>query len=234
MIGVAQRTWHLNGDEFAPEPLEMQAEVAAAAMADARSGGDLAAAVDGLGVVHCLSWPYDDPAGRLAAAIGISPGTSACSSMSGTVGQHFVGAAADRIAAGESDVELVVGAEALDTKRRLKKVGERPAWSHRNPEPPGMPFDTPFHDAEVAHEVFQAWLTFACSRHRTAGPGSVPHRSCTGSVGGAVGATERGCRGKPACLVPDCSHGFRSGHRNPGQPNGRLSVHQEDGGGDGR
>ena len=54
-----------------------------------------------------------------------------------------------------------MGAEALDTKRRLKKAGERPAWSHRHPEPPGFPFEAPFHPAEIAHEVFQAWLTFA-------------------------------------------------------------------------
>ena len=45
--------------------------------------------------------------------------------------------------------------------RRLKKAGERPAWSHRDPEKQPFPFEAPFHPAEVAHEVFQAWLTFA-------------------------------------------------------------------------
>ena len=56
---------------------------------------------------------------------------------------------------------MITGAEALDTVRRLKKAGERLAWSHRDPEPPPFPFEAPFHPAEVAHEVFQAWLTFA-------------------------------------------------------------------------
>jgi acetyl-CoA C-acetyltransferase len=161
IIGVAQRTWHLSGDEQAPEPLHMQAEVVRAAAADAGASGSVLDAVDGLDVVYCMSWPYDDPAGRLAAALGIEPARRAYSGIGGTVPQQLLGAAADRILRGESDVQVVVGAEALDTKRRLKKAGERPAWSHRDPEPPGMPFEAPFHPAEVAHEVFQAWLTFA-------------------------------------------------------------------------
>jgi acetyl-CoA C-acetyltransferase len=185
VIGVAQRTWHLHGDDYAPEPLEMQAEVAAGAISDAGATGDLAAAVDGLGLVHCLSWPYDDPCGRLATAVGISPTLTRYTSMSGTVGQELVGEAANRIAAGESEVELVVGGEALDTKRRLKRAGERPAWSHRSPEPPGIPIDTPFHDAEVAHEVFQAWLTFAVrdiARRARVGTRPEQHREHLGQL----------------------------------------------------
>jgi acetyl-CoA C-acetyltransferase len=69
--------------------------------------------------------------------------------------------AAGGILRGELDVALVVGAEALATVRRLKRAGERPPWSHRDPERKPFPFEAPFHPAEVAHEVFQAWLTFA-------------------------------------------------------------------------
>src|SRR5437764_916775 len=43
--------------------------------------------------------------------------------------------------------------------RRAKKQGRRLPWSHRNPEKAPFPFEAPFHAAEVAHEVFQAWLT---------------------------------------------------------------------------
>lgn len=161
IIGVAQRTWHLTGDEQAPEPLEMQTEVVRSAAADAGARGDVLALVDGLDVVYCMSWPYDDPAGRLAGSLGITPVRTDASGMGGTVPQQLLGDAAVRILAGDAEVQVVVGAEALDTKRRLKKSGERPAWSHRHPHPPGMPFEAPFHPAEVAHEVFQAWLTFA-------------------------------------------------------------------------
>jgi acetyl-CoA C-acetyltransferase len=185
VIGVAQRTWHLAGDEWAPEPLAMQAEVVGAAATDAEASGDVLAAVDGLDVVHCMSWPYDDPTGRLCEATGMSPARSAYSGIGGTVPQQLLNAAAHRIRAGEADVEVVVGAEALDTKRRMKKAGERPAWSHRHPEPPAFPFEAPFHPAEVAHEVFQAWLTFAVrdvARRAATGVGPEEHRARLGRL----------------------------------------------------
>ena len=53
------------------------------------------------------------------------------------------------------------GAEALDTVRRLKKAGERPQWSFKPEDKRPFPFEAPFHPAEVAHEVFQAYTTFA-------------------------------------------------------------------------
>ena len=68
---------------------------------------------------------------------------------------------ARRIADGELDVALVVGAEALDTQRRYKKAGERFPYSFKPDAKPEFPWEAPFHPAEVAHDVFQAWLTFA-------------------------------------------------------------------------
>lgn len=185
VIGVAQRTWHLDGDEQAPEPLAMQAHVARAAAEDASGRGDVLAAVDGLDVVYCMSWPYDDPCGRLAERLGISPSRVAYSGIGGTVPQQLLNAAAARILDGSADVQLVVGAEALDTKRRLKRAGERPAWSHRHPDPPDFPFEAPFHPAEVAHEVFQAWLTFAVrdiARRAAHGEAPEPHRERLGRL----------------------------------------------------
>jgi acetyl-CoA C-acetyltransferase len=109
-----------------------------------------------------MSWPYDDPTGRLAQALRIAPEDRALTGIGGTVPQQTLwDDAAASILGGRADVAVVVGAEALDTVRRLKKAGERPAWSHRDPERKPFPFEAPFHPAEVAHEVFQAWLTFA-------------------------------------------------------------------------
>jgi hypothetical protein len=82
--------------------------------------------------------------------------STACSSSAVAIGE-----AARRIAAGDADVCVVAGGEALDTVRRLKKAGERPAWSYRDPERKPFPFEAPFHPAEIAHEVFQAYTTFA-------------------------------------------------------------------------
>lgn len=185
VIGVAQRTWHLLDEEWSPEPLEMQAEVVAAAIADAGATGELAAAVDGLDVVYCMTWPYDDPAGRLAERVGLRPRRSSYSGIGGTVPQLLLGAAAERMLAGESEVEIVTGAEALDTTRRMRKVGATPEWSHLHPDPPPFPFEAPFHPAELAHEVLQAWLTFAVrdiARRAALGAEPEAHRESLGRL----------------------------------------------------
>ena len=71
------------------------------------------------------------------------------------------------------DVAVVCGGRGPRHEAAAKKAGERLAWSHRHPEPPPFPFEAPFHPAEVAHEVFQAWLTFAVLRRGPAGPPGV-------------------------------------------------------------
>ncbi len=80
LIGVGQRTWHLSGDEQAPEPLAMMAEVVCRAVADcdASSGEEaLLAAVDDLRVVYCMSWPYDDLPGGWATRCACGPAVAA-------------------------------------------------------------------------------------------------------------------------------------------------------------
>jgi len=159
VIGVAQRTWRPGDD--APEPLVMWEQVARAAAADTGADpGRVLGALDRLQVLFCQSWPYDDPPGRLAERLGVAPRDQRSSGIGGTTPQQLLDEAATAMLSGELDVALVVGGEALATLRRLKKAGERPAWSHRDPERRPFPFEAPFHPAEVAHEVFQAWLTF--------------------------------------------------------------------------
>src|SRR5207302_2756558 len=161
LIGVAQRTWRPEGaGDLGPEPLSMWEEVSRAAARDS-GRADVVELVESVDVVYCQSWPYDDPPGRLAAALGCGPGRSRYSGIGGTTPQVLVDEAALAMLRGELDLALVVGAECLDTVRRLKKQGERPRWSFRDPERKPFPFEAPFHPAEVAHEVFQAWLTFA-------------------------------------------------------------------------
>lgn len=160
IVGVAQVRPEV-GDGPGPEPLALWEEATRAAAADAGARTDLLAAIESLQVVYCQSWPYDDPAGRLAAALGSEPGHRHYSGIGGTTPQVLVADLAERILAGEVDVGVVCGGEALATKRRLKKAGDQPDWSHRDPEPGPFPFEAPFHPAEVAHEVFQAYLTFA-------------------------------------------------------------------------
>lgn len=142
-------------------------------------------AIDALDVVYCQSWPYDDPAGRLAAAVGASPRRSAYSGIGGTTPLSLLGAAAERIRAGTSDVGAVVAGEALATIRRLRKAGDRPDWSHRDPVKRPFPFEAPLHPAEVAHGVFQAYTTFAMrdlARRAHLGLAVPDHREAVGRL----------------------------------------------------
>ena len=136
------------------EPLDAWADALVATGVDPST-------VDTLDVVYCQSWQYDDPARRLAERVGASPKLARYSGIGGTTPLVLVQEAADRILRGQADVCAIVGGEALDTVRRLKKAGEKPAWSHRDPERKPFPFEAPFHPAEIAHEVFQAYTTFA-------------------------------------------------------------------------
>lgn len=173
VIGVAQRTIR-PPEGPAPEPLELWAEVSRQAARDA-DGSDVLGAIDDLNVVFCQSWPYDDPAGRLATALDLSPGGRHYSGLGGTVAQTLLAGAAEKILSGRSRVSLLVGGEALATVRRAKKAGARLPWSHRHSEKVPFPFEAPFHPAEVTHEIFHAYLTFAMRDvARRAARGTVP------------------------------------------------------------
>ncbi|MGZ6998327.1 MAG: acetyl-CoA synthetase [Acidimicrobiia bacterium] len=161
VVGVGSRTGHPRdtGELGAPEPLAMWEEAARAAEADAQA--PLLGAVDDLEIVYCHTWQYDDPCRRLRDRLGVSPRRAHYSGIGGTTPQVLLQDAAARIAHDDADVALVVGAEALDTQRRYKKAGERYPYSFRPEVKPAFPWEAPFHPAELAHEVFQAWLTFA-------------------------------------------------------------------------
>ncbi|HEX2738195.1 MAG TPA: acetyl-CoA synthetase, partial [Acidimicrobiia bacterium] len=164
IIGVGRRTWHPEdvGAAGAPEPLEMWEQVVRQAASDS-GAPQVLDRLDSAQIVYCQSWPYDDPVGRLVDRIGggCAPRHRHYSGIGGTTPQVLMQNAAESIVRGELDCALVVGAESLATVRNLKKAGERPPWSFRDPDKKPFPFEAPFHPAEIAHEVFQAWLTFA-------------------------------------------------------------------------
>lgn len=165
VIGVAQETWRstFEGGE-APEPLNMWETVARAAATDASPTAgpqNLIELLESVQVVYCQSWQYDDPPGRLCDVLNTSPAHRFYSGLSGTTPQQLVNSTARSIIDGEMDLALIVGAEALATKRLLKKQDRKPDWSHKDPSKRPFPFEAPFIDTEIAHEVFQAWLTFA-------------------------------------------------------------------------
>lgn len=163
LIGVATRTWRPGevGEAGAPEPLEMWAEVLGAAAADSGARRAALEAVGSLAVVYCQTWQYDDAATRLAQRLGVQPPRTVNTGIGGTVPAVAVVEASEAMRRGELEVAAVVSGEALATRRARKRRGEPYRASFPPPERRPFPFEAPFHPAEVAHEVFQAYLTFA-------------------------------------------------------------------------
>jgi acetyl-CoA C-acetyltransferase len=139
---------------YAGEPLAAWAEAIRATGVDPKQ-------IDSLDVIYCQSWQYDDPAGRLAAAVGATPGRLHYTGIGGTTPLHQIAKAAERIAAGEAEVCAIVAGEALASVRAMKKEGRWPDWSFPDPAPKPMPFEAPFQPSEVAHGITSAVATFA-------------------------------------------------------------------------
>jgi acetyl-CoA C-acetyltransferase len=120
-------------------------------------------AVDAVHLVHCLSWSYDEPVGRLCDELGISPSHREVSVLAGTAGQRMVNAAAERMLAGNSELALVVGGEALASRRRARSVGEVLPWRFEAPDASAPPIDLDewVLPTEWAHDVLQPTVTFA-------------------------------------------------------------------------
>ena len=81
--------------------------------------------------------------------------------IGGTTTQALVDDTARAMLRGELDLALLTSAEALATQRQYKKRGERAPYSFKPDEKRPFPWEAPMHPSELAHEVFQAWLTFA-------------------------------------------------------------------------
>ena len=142
-------------------------------------------------VVYCHSWQYDDPPGRLAERIGAPPGHRHYSGIGGSTPQAMISGTARRMLSGELDLALVVGGEALATKRVARREGRRLQWSHPPMTKSAFPWPFPFHPAEVSHQVLQAWLTFALfddARRAHAGVGLGEYRESLGETLSALSA----------------------------------------------
>ena len=117
---------------------ELMVGTGVAAGADA--GTDLAA-LDAVYSVHTASWAYDEPAARVAAALGAAPGHTVDTTVGGQRPAELLELAAARIAAGESRSALIVGGEAQASVLALQRAGVDPlahGWSATPGGPPAL------------------------------------------------------------------------------------------------
>lgn len=158
IIGVAQKTWRPSQGD-APHPLLQCAEVTHLAAADC-GNKKILQYIDEVDAVLSISWGYDNLAQQLADHLQLKPGERKISGLSGTHPQRFINEAAEQIISGKRRAVLVTGAEAFATKKRAKKDSRTLDWPKAQ-QKPGHVFEDPFIPTEIAHEVFQAYTTFA-------------------------------------------------------------------------
>lgn len=130
IIGVAQYTNRSRDLDQAREPMEMMELVARAADEDA-GRPDLLRRLDSLQVVNILSWPYADPPGMLAERLGASPSHALYTTVGGDTPLRLLNKTAARIHRGESDLALIVGAEAMHSLMLARRLGVRLPWTER-------------------------------------------------------------------------------------------------------
>jgi acetyl-CoA C-acetyltransferase len=146
-------------------------------------------ALESIDVVYSQSWQYDDAVARLGERLGAAPLRRRYSGIGGSVPHVLATEAAREIRAGDLDLALITGAEALATVRRLKKAGDRPQWSFKPAEKRPFPMDMDFDPSEISHSVFEAYLTFALfdnARRAHLGRGLAAHRAALGKVMAAM------------------------------------------------
>jgi acetyl-CoA C-acetyltransferase len=159
LIGVGQ-VMTRSTDPGETEPIELWAQAAASALADAGSRRTVTT-VNRLAVVRCDSWSYDAPAQRLADRLGLSARQLVDSPLGGHQPQALLHAMADAIARGEMDLALVVSGEALHTAGALARQDVVPPWEHAAPAPPEVDPRQFFHDSETSHGLLPIMRSFA-------------------------------------------------------------------------
>ncbi|HEX4979890.1 MAG TPA: hypothetical protein VFV35_07490 [Acidimicrobiales bacterium] len=107
-------------------PIELMVEAARAAADDA-GAPSLLDAVQWVGVIGG-AWRYKNPAQLVARELGVPNAKTALTMYSGSSPQDLVGVAAEKIAAGEIEVALIVGGEATWSERRIAASGAEPSW----------------------------------------------------------------------------------------------------------
>lgn len=124
--------------EGAREPLALIVEALHRAGQDSGAPG-LVAAADAVWAVHVASWAYDGLAATVGAAVGARPRTCVDTGLGGHHPVRLLDAAAARIWSGESDIAVLVGAEAQASVSLLGRAGIDPVASQGWSAAPGGP-----------------------------------------------------------------------------------------------
>lgn len=128
LLGQAQRSFR--DQDAADHPLVLMQDIAREALADA---GIPAQQVDAIACVDPFSWTYAGLAGKVAEGIGC-PGDirEFWLPAGGTTPQDLLHEIAAAMAAAELNVAVLVGAEAMRTRRKAARAGSELPWPPRD------------------------------------------------------------------------------------------------------
>jgi acetyl-CoA C-acetyltransferase len=120
LVGAGEVSQRVPPDVARP-PIDLLADAARAADADAGATRSLLGRADTVAVVHIGSWRYPDPGALLARRLGIEPRRAVVSTVGGNSPQLLANHLGAAILAGEVDIALIGGAECMYTRWRARR-----------------------------------------------------------------------------------------------------------------
>jgi acetyl-CoA C-acetyltransferase len=121
LVGAGQATQRPEDPEHAREPIDLLADAARTADADAGAARSVLAAVDTIAVVDIVSWKYPDPGALLGRRLDVEPRTTMTTTVGGNSPQLLVNELAPAVARGDVRAGLVGGAECVYTRWRARR-----------------------------------------------------------------------------------------------------------------
>ena len=139
IVGVGQFTERLNETDYEGlSPSDIAAKAALAAIEDAGSSADILNRIDTVGGIRTFedsSPRMKSPFGKadkypraVCKRLGINPDTALLEKAGGQSPLVLISKLGDRIAAGEAEIALAFGSEAISTVRHLLGIGEKRDW----------------------------------------------------------------------------------------------------------
>ena len=161
LIGVGETSERLGAPDYAAlSPVELAAQAAAAALADAGASAPIAPRIDLIAAIRQfeVSGPKAvAPFGAsknfprsVARRIGAAPARAVLEPVGGQGPQHLVNEFAQAIGRGELDLVLLCGSEAISTVRDLVRLGEARDWAE---DPGGSLEDRGFGELRVSRDL---------------------------------------------------------------------------------
>ncbi len=201
IVGVGQVTSRPDPADAATQtdPLSLMVGALELAAEDATgtpgTHSSLLGRIDELTAIPSFVWHVADPARCVAEAMGITPRATLAASVGGTLPQRVVLDASTRILAGELDVAVVVGAEAIKSRDVARKRGEHSELPEQDPSVPPAREVFAVPDALTDHErslglalPVHSYALFEHARRRARGLTREAHLGSLGALAARMSA----------------------------------------------